>query len=353
MNLEELRGKIDQTDEQIVALLNQRAKLAQEVGRAKGGAAKFSPAREAQVISHVLGMNDGPLADGSLKATYREIIAGCLSLEQPLRVSHLGPAGTYSEEAARKRFGAVAELVPYATLDEAVKAAEQQQVDIAVVPVENSTEGAVNRTLDLLLDSPLKIIGEVDLAIHHQLLTKASSLGDVTKVAAHPQALAQCRAWLQKNLPNAKHAPMESNAAAAQAAADDPRMAAIAGKLAAEQYNLPALATNIEDDQQNTTRFLMLSSTEAAATGNDKTSLICSVPNKPGSLAKLINVISGAGVNMTKLASRPSSTGLWDYAFYIDVDGHCDDERISAVLESLAEQAMFVKVLGSYPKDTK
>jgi chorismate mutase/prephenate dehydratase len=271
-------------------------------------------------------------------------------LEQPLKVSYLGPAGTYSEEAARNRFGDPAQLVPCATLDEVVQAVEQDKADVAVVPVENSTEGAVNRTLDLLQQAPLSIIGELDMAIHHQLLTKAEKLTDITTVAAHPQALAQCREWLQKNLPNARHAPMESNAQAAQTAAGDSHMAAIAGKLAAKEYDLPVLAANIEDDHQNTTRFLMLSNMQAPASGSDKTSLVCSVSNKPGTLSKLITIISAAGVNMTKLVSRPSPTGMWDYVFYIDIDGHRDDEAISAVLQSLAEQALFVKILGSYPK---
>ena len=353
MNLGDVRGKIDTIDLQIVKLLNDRAKLAEDVAKAKGDTPKFAPAREAQVIKNVLRANTGPFKDESLKAIYREIIACLLALEEPLRVSYLGPAGTYSEEAARTRFGVPARLVPCATLDDVVKAAEQNEADVAVVPVENSTEGAVNRTLDLLQETPLTIVGELGLPIHHQLLTKAKNLADVTVVAAHPQSLAQCRAWLQKNLPNAKHAPMESNAEAAQAAAADTHMAAIAGKLAAEEYNLPIVVSNIEDDRQNTTRFLILANMEVPASGSDKTSLVCSVPNKPGSLAKLITVISDSGVNITKLTSRPSPTGMWDYVFYIDVDGHRDDEAVSAALKNLTEQALFIKVLGSYPKDTK
>lgn len=353
MNLQNLREEIDDIDLQIVKLLNDRAKLAEDVAKAKGDAHKFAPAREAEVINNVLKANTGPFADESLVAVYREIIACILALEQPMRVSYLGPAGTYSEEAARKRFGAPAQLVPGATLDEVVQLVGQDRADVAVVPVENSTEGAVNRTLDLLLESQLKIIGEIDLPIHHQLLSKAKGQSEVTAVAAHPQALAQCREWLQKNLPNAKHLPMESNAQAAQAAAGDVSMAAIAGKLAASEYDLPVLAGNIEDDSDNTTKFLVLGTMDVAATGNDKTSLICSVPNKPGSLAELVNIVSGAGVNMTKLTSRPSATGLWDYVFYIDVDGHQADAPVAKALKKLRAQASFVKVLGSYPKEAR
>lgn len=352
-NVEKLREEIDSIDTQLVELLNKRARLAQEIGEAKGKGLKFAPAREAQVIDNVLKANSGPFTDESLETVFREIIACCLALEQPLRISYLGPAGTYSEEAARNRFGSMAELVPCATLDEVVQAAEKQKANLAVVPVENSTEGAVNRTLDLLLDTKLAIIGELDLSIHHQLLSKAKSLDDVTTVAAHPQALAQCHDWLQKHLPRAKQVAMDSNAQAAQAAQDNPHMAAIAGKLAARQYDLPALAANIEDDGANTTRFLVLGDMQVPATGHDKTSLICSVPNQPGSLGRLITILSDAGVNMTKLASRPSPSGIWDYVFYIDIDGHKDDAPVAKALKELESQAQFVKVLGSYPKGSK
>lgn len=353
MTLGRLREEIDDVDRKIVKFLNDRAKLAQQVAQAKGGGLKFAPAREVQVIDNVLQANTGPFIDKSLVAVYREIIACSLALEQPLCVHYLGPAGTYSEEAARKRFGVVAELVPCANLDEVVQAAERHGTDAAVVPIENSTEGAVNRTLDLLLQTPLHIIGEIDLAIHHQLVTRANSLEAITTVAAHPQALAQCRAWLQKHLPHAKQLAMDSNAVAAQAATADPHLAAVAGTQAARQYDLPVLATDIEDDPHNTTRFVVLGSQPVPPSGNDKTSLICSVPNKPGTLGKLIAVLSDAGINMTKLESRPSSSGLWDYVFYIDIDGHQDDAPVTEALKRLEKQASFVKLLGSYPKDTK
>jgi len=353
MNVTELRRTIDKLDRRIVALINQRAGLAQEIGRSKGGGVKYRPSREDQVIRNVLAANDGPLAGEAIVAAYREIIAGCLSLEQPLRVSYLGPAGTYSEEAARKRFGTVAELVPCATLDESLATAEKEQTDVAVLPVENSTEGPVNRTLDLLMATSLGVVGEIELPIHHQLLTKAKKIADIETVAAHPQALAQCHGWLQQHLPHAHHQAMNSNAEAAEAAASQPRMAAIAGLLAAKQYDLPILARNIEDDSSNTTRFLVLSSTPTQSTGHDKTSLICSVPNRPGSLGKLIAVLANAGVNMTKLTSRPSPTGLWDYVFYIDLGGHRDDPAVARALDGLTAHASFVRILGSYPREVR
>ncbi len=353
MNLQGLRESIDDIDSQLVALLNKRAKLAQEVATVKGSAQKYRPSREAEVIRHVLSANTGPFTEGSLKAVFREIIAACLALEQPMRISYLGPAGTYSEEAARSRFGSPAVLVPCKTLDEALKLAEKNDSDLAVLPVENSTEGAVNRTLDLLLDTSLRIVGEIELPIHHQILSKAQDLNAVTAIAAHPQALAQCHNWLQEHLPHAKQLAMNSNAEAAQYAADNPKLAAIAGRQASRLYNLPILATNIEDDKANTTRFLVVGNMVVPATGNDRTSLICSVPNRPGTLSKLIAVLSDAGINMTKLNSRPSQTGTWDYIFYIDIDGHEADAAVAEAFARLRQKASFVKVLGSYPKDAK
>jgi chorismate mutase/prephenate dehydratase len=351
MNLQGLRAEIDELDDQIVALLNKRAGVAQKVGAVKGRSQKFSPGREAEVISRALHANDGPFKDASLIAIYREIIGCCLALEQPLRISYLGPAGTYSEEAARKRFGAVAELMPCVTLDEVLAAAEGSNAELCVLPVENSTEGTVNRTLDLLHKTRLTVVGEIALPIHHQLLSKAEMLADIKIVAAHPQALAQCRDWLQKHLPHAEQRAMNSNAQAAQAAAADPALAAVAGALAAKKYELPALAQNIEDDHANTTRFMVLGRQGVSATGSDKTSLICTIPNRPGSLGKLITVLAEAGINMTSLTSRPSPTDIWDYIFYIDVDGHKDDPPVAKALAGLQDRAASVKVLGSYPKD--
>lgn len=353
MNLDQLRASIDTIDEQIVALLNERAALAQQVGRVKKNPVKYAPARVEQVLRHVLSVNNGPFKKESLMAVFREIVACGLALEQPLKVSYLGPAGTYSEEAARNRFGTPVELVPCDTLEQTVRAAEQGKADVAIVPVENSTEGAVNHTLDLLLQTPLKIVSELELAIHHQLLSRAAGLGDVTTVAAHPQALAQCRDWLHHHLPHAKQVAMDSNAQAAVAAEKDPGLAAIAGKIAASQYKLPVLATNIEDDSANTTRFIVLGDAPGHPTGQDKTSLICSVPEQPGALGHLINILSEANINMSKLYSRPSPGGLWDYVFYIDIDGHAEDPAVASALDGLRQRASFLKVVGSYPRAAK
>lgn len=352
MTLKQLRNSIDNIDQQLVALLAKRAEAAQAIGHAKGQGLKFSPAREAEVIHSIRSANNGPLSNEALEAIFREIIASCLNLEQVLRVSYLGPAGTYSEEAARKRFGAMAQLVPQATLDEVLQQVEAGGANVAVLPIENSTEGAVNRTLDLLLGTNKQIVGEIVLPIHHQLLTLASDLQSVTEVAAHPQALAQCRAWLSRHLPHARQVGTDSNAEAAKLAFKRPEMAAIAGKQASLAYGMPIAARNIEDERSNTTRFVVVGPNATTPTGSDKTSLVCSVPNVPGSLAKLITIIAGAGVNMTKLESRPSLSGLWDYVFYIDLDGHAEDTRLGDVIAELREQTQFVKILGSYPKAT-
>ncbi len=350
MTLQDLRQQIDAIDQELVTLLGKRADLVLHVAKVKGEGVKFSPAREAQVINKVIAANKGAYDDKVIAAVFREIISGSLSLEHPLTVSYLGPAGTYSEEAALTRFGAMATLLPCLNLDEAIKAAEKGETQLAVLPIENSTEGTVSRTLDLLLQTQLKIVDEIALPIHHQLLTQAKTLADVSEIAAHPQALAQCRAWLAAHLPHAKQTATNSNAEAAVAAAKHPHMAAIASERAAHTYKLPILMANIEDDSSNTTMFVVVGNVQTHTTGKDKTSLICSVPNKPGGLGKLVTILSDAGLNMTKLESRPSPSGLWDYVFYIDIDGHTDDKPVASALKKLQDVTLFVKVAGSYPK---
>ncbi len=351
MKIEEIRKDIDDIDVRIVELINKRAALAQEAGRTKQSTIKYRPAREAEVIRNIRAQNKGPISGASVEAVFREIISGCLSLERPLTVSFLGPAGTYSQDAARKQFGSSAVLLPHPTIDDVLRGLESGSADVAVLPIENSIEGSVNRTLDLLLQTKKRIIGEIVLPIHHQLLTTAKSLDTVTEVAAHPQALAQCRVWLQKNLPHAKQVAMNSNGEAA-AAVKKPHMAAIAGKTAAQTYCLSILAADIEDDATNTTRFVVLGTMPVPPTGQDKTSLIISVANKPGALGKVIPVLSDASINMTKLESRPSPSGLWDYVFYIDIDGHQDDAVVAKTLHDLESTTRFIKVAGSYPKAT-
>lgn len=346
-----LRKQIDELDTNIVRLLDERATIAREVGHAKGKQAPiYQPTREAQVIQHALEISDGSMPSPAIQAIYKEIIASCRNLQQPLRVAYLGPEGTYSEEAARTHCGTTSEYVSCLSLADVVRSVETRQADIAVLPIENSTEGAVHQTQGLLQHMRLQICGEVALPIHHQLLSHASSLDDVTEIAAHPQALAQCAAWLQAHMPHAQHTAHASNASATEYASKHPAIAAIASQKAAHTYTIPILASNIEDAINNTTRFIVLGRDMPTATGSDKTSLVCSVPNTPGSLSKLLSVLSGAGINMTRLESRPARNVPWDYVFFIDIDGHQQDGSVTAALQKLKAQATYITILGSYPK---
>ena len=349
--LEDIRKQIDEIDDQLVRLLNERASAAQQVRIAKSGAPKFNVPREAEVLRRVRAHSPGPLPEETLKAVFREIISGCLSLQQQLRVSYLGPEGTFSEEAARQRFGVMAEFVPHATLDETLRAAETGAADVAVLPIENSNEGSVGRTLDLLLDTPLTICDEMQLHVHHQVMSKAPKLQHVKEVAAHPQALAQCRAWLAAHLPHASQTPASSNSEAARRAADHPGCAAIASRRAAELHRLTILASDVEDDPSNTTRFIVLGGTRPKPTGTDKTSLVCVVPNAPGALTGALAVLSEHDINMVKLESRPARSRTWEYVFYIDIEGHQSDDVAAQALRQLKKHAAFVKVIGSYPKE--
>ncbi len=350
--LTHLREQIDGIDRQIVGLLNQRAAIAREVGASKQGQAVYRPAREAEVLQHVLAASDDSLGDEALAAIYREIIAACRNLQQPLRVAYLGPEGTYSEEAARQHYGSTSEYLSADSIDETVHVAEKGGADIAVVPVENSTEGAVGRTLDLLLETPLQINGEAFLPIHHQLLTHAANEQQVTEIVAHPQALAQCRAWLDAHVPTAKRTAATSNGEAARLATNNSAMAAIASRRASHIYKVPILAENIEDDPRNTTRFLALGTTEPTPTGHDKTSLVCSTANEPGALHALLDIFAQHGINIVKLESRPAQHKVWDYVFYMDIDGHRLDAPVATALQQLEKHTRFMKIMGSYPKAT-
>jgi chorismate mutase / prephenate dehydratase len=348
--LTDLRQQIDELDHRIVGLLNERAAIARKVGETKGGVTVYRPAREEHVLQQVSEASTGALPGASLLAIYTEIIAACRNLQKPLQVTYLGPAGTYSEEAARKHLGNTSHYRSADSIDEAVQLAESGEADVVVVPVENSTEGSVNRTLDLLMQTSLTICGEVALPIHHQLLSKEKTVEDINEVVAHPQALAQCRRWLDEHLPYVKRTAASSNAEAVRVAARKQGMAAIASKRAGYIYDMPALARNIEDDPSNTTRFLVLGQYQTEATGNDKTSFLCATPNRPGTLHKLLAVLADAGINLVRLETRPSSSALWDYVFYVDIDGHADDKAVGHALDLLAEQTIFIKRLGSYPK---
>lgn len=343
-----LRQNIDRLDEEILERLAERARSAQRIGEVKRGNL-YRPEREAQVLRRLAAANPGPLPDEAVQRIFREIMSACLALEEPLKVAYLGPAGTFSESAARKHFGSAPTLVPTASIDDVFRAVEAGNVDYGVVPVENSTEGAVGGTLDLLLANPLKICGEVKLRIHQHLLSKADGIGAAKRLYSHAQSLAQCHEWLNRNLAHLSRVPVASNAEAARLAAEDAESCAIAGEAAAELYGLNVLAANIEDDPNNSTRFLVISRHDAGPSGSDKTSLVCSAPNRPGAMHTLLEPLAQHGVDMTKLQSRPARGGLWEYVFYVDIQGHREDENVAIALKELNDRAAFLKILGSYP----
>jgi chorismate mutase/prephenate dehydratase len=353
ISLDQLRDRIDELDEKIQACLNERAACAQQVAEAKQSnddRVFYRPEREAEILRRVRERNKGPLSDDEVVRLFREIMSACLALEQPLAVAYLGPEGTYTQAAAQKHFGHSAGLKPLAAIDEIFREVEAGSADYGIVPVENSTEGAINHTLDMFIRSPLKICGDVELQIHHQLLASADSLDQISNVRAHQQALAQCREWLDANLPGVERVAVSSNAEAARLAHGDASIAAIAGDAAAEMYGLNILASNIEDDPNNTTRFLVIGRQEVGPSGNDKTSLMVAVHNQAGALYSLLEPIARHGVSMTKIESRPSRISKWDYVFFVDVEGHVEDENVAAAIQELASQASLFKVLGSYPR---
>ena len=351
--LSEVRTEIDAIDGELLELLNRRARCAQRVGeiKAEHGQADiiYRPERESQVLRRIQGMNAGPLSNDSVTWFFREVMSACLSLERPLTVAFLGPLGTFSESAAVKHFGHAAQLQPQVSIDDVFREVESRHADFAVVPIENSTEGAIGRTMDLLMATPLQICGEVVLRIHQHLLSNSASLDQITKVYSHAQSLAQCHEWLNRMLPDAQRISVGSNAQAAQLAASEHGAAAIAGDAAADRYALPKLASNIEDEPNNTTRFVVLGRHAVGISGRDKTSLIMSTPNRTGSLCELLMPFSELGVSMTRLESRPARHTLWEYVFYVDIEGHRDDPEISAALQKLEHRAAYLKVLGSYP----
>ena len=348
-----VRDEIDSIDGQLLELLNKRARCAQKVGeiKAKHGEAGFiyRPEREAQVLRRIQDINPGPLSNENVTWLFREVMSTCLSLEQPLSVAFLGPLGSFTGSAATKHFGHAARLLPQSSIDDVFREVEAGHAHYAVVPVENSTEGAVGRSMDLLFATPLKVCGEVVLRIHQNLMTREASLDKVTKVYSHAQSLAQCHEWLNRNLPNVPRISVGSNSQAAEMAMQEEGAAAIAGEAAAERFNVPILIANIEDEPNNTTRFLVLGRHDAGPSGRDKTSLIMSAPNRTGSLHGLLLPLAEAGVSMTRLESRPARHTLWDYVFFVDIDGHQDDPKVAKALAELKQQAAYLKVLGSYP----
>ncbi len=343
------RAAIDALDQEILERLNARATHAQAIGALKGGAAAYRPEREAQVLLRLQSANRGPLSNEAVAGIFRQAMSACLALEQTLRVAYLGPAGTFSHEAVTRHFGQFVDMLPCATIDEVFRAVETGQTDHAVVPVENSTEGVIGRTLDLMCQTPLSICGEVRLRIRQNLLSTAATLAEVTRVFSHPQSLAQCAQWLGRHLPAAARVAVASNAEAARLAAAEPGSAAIAGGNAAAIYGIEILAPHIEDESNNTTRFWVLGRNAVPPSGRDETSLVMSAPNRPGAVHALLEPFATHGVSMTRLESRPARTGLWEYLFFVDLVGHQTDPAVAAALNELTKKAPMLKILGSYP----
>jgi len=352
-----LRGQIDAVDQQLLALLNRRAELALVVGEIKKqeGSVVFRPEREAQVIDGLKACNRGPLHTDSVAPIWREIMSACRALETPTRVAYLGPAGTFSELAALGYFGSSLHRVPCASIDEVFRATSAGAADFGVVPVENSTEGVVARSLDLFLHTPLFIVGETSLFVRHNLLRRHDSLEGISAVLAHPQALAQCHAWLSTHLPHAERRPVASNAEGARLAALDPQLAGIASERAASEFGLHIVAPAIQDDPHNRTRFAIVTRPDQhpqpKASGHDCTSLVVSVTNRPGAVHDMLVPLKTHGVSMTRFESRPARSGQWEYYFYVDLQGHPDQANVALALSELRAVCAFFKVLGTYPVD--
>jgi chorismate mutase/prephenate dehydratase len=350
--LPELRIAIDALDDELLELLNERARLVQEVGKLKAQLKQpfYVPERERQILERLQAANAGPFPTEALRPVFSEIISACLSLEHPLRVAFLGPEATFTHMAARSRFGLSARYVPAATVAGVFTEVEKGVADLGVVPIENSTEGVVNSTLDVLIDSELCITAEIATTVSHCLLTRSGTLDGVQKVYSHPQALAQCRQWLSANLPNVAQIEVASTALAARLTRDDPVAAAVASELAGQLYDLKVARQKIEDEVRNVTRFLVLGREPAPPTGRDKTSILFSLKDSAGVLFKVLQPLADAGLNLSRIESRPSRKKLWDYVFFIDVDGHAVDPAVQGAIDALQKRCEFVKVLGSYPR---
>lgn len=348
------RQRIDELDRQLLDLVNQRARMAQTIGELKKGANDapvYRPEREAMVIEKLQDGNPGPLPATAIRSIWREVMSACRGLERPLRVAFLGPVGTFSEQAMRRRFGDAVEGVPCTSIDEVFWITEAGNVDFGVVPIENSTEGSVTRSQDLFLTTMLQIASEITVPVRHVLMSKSGVLKDIRTVLAHPQALAQCTLWLQRNLPGIELVPVSSNAEGARRVAEDDSFAAIGSENALALYDLVAVAHAIQDDPMNRTRFLVIGNQEVERCGSDQTSLILGAPDRPGALYDLMEPFSRYGVSMKRFESRPARQGGWEYYFYIDLTGHREDEPVRAALDELKGRSAFFKLLGSYPSE--
>ena len=354
LTLSELRARIDEIDSSLLELISERAQVATEVARVKSEQSDdngfYRPEREAQVLRKIIDRNQGPLSEEEMARLFREIMSACLALEQTLDIAYLGPEGTFTQTAALKHFGHSVKTTAMGTIDQVFREVESGACQYGVVPVENSIEGVVNHTLDMLINSSLMICGEVELRIHHHLLSNEDSVDKIMRVYSHQQSLAQCRAWLDTHLLKAERISVNSNAEAAHLAAEESNAAAIAGESAAEFYELSILMKNIENETDNTTRFLVLGQHETMPSDNDKTSLLFSAPNKPGSLQEMLACFSDNGVSLTRIESRPSRKGMWEYVFFVDIEGHVQEATVALALDKLNESASMVKILGSYPR---
>ncbi len=352
--LGDLRQRIDDLDTQLLTLVNQRAQLAQVVAEIKienGDAVFYRPEREAQVLRRVMAENPGPLADEDVAHLFRELMSACLALEQPITVAFLGPEGTFTQEAAEKHFGSSTRPRPMSAIDEVFREVAAGAADYGVVPVENSSEGVVSHTLDSFLDSPLRICGEVELPIHHHFLVGPNtSESNITRVYSHPQSLAQCRKWLDANFAHIERVPVNSNAEAARRVFGEWNSAAIAGAIAEKLYELTRLHERIEDQPDNSTRFLVIGRESVPPSGADKTSVMVSIHNEPGALYSLLEPFRKHSVDLTRVETRPSRANKWTYVFFIDFTGHHSDTNVSAALDEVRERVAELRVLGSYPK---
>jgi chorismate mutase / prephenate dehydratase len=354
--LEQVRRRIDKVDEQIQRLISERARLAQQVGvsKTRGGRTVdfYRPEREAQVLRMARERNRGPLRDEEVLRLFREIMSACLAQQEPLKVAFLGPEGTFTQSALLMHFGHSVRALPLSSIDEVFHEVEAGSADFGVVPIENSTEGTVNHTLDRFLTSPLKICGEAELRIRHHLMGTMGALARVLRVCSHPQSLAQCRQWLDEHLPGIEQVAVSSNAEGARRARDEQGSAAIAGETAAEVYGLKVLAAEIEDRADNTTRFLVLGRKLFAPSGADRTTLLVSVghTDAPGALHRLLEPLARHRVSLTRIESRPSRRRKWDYVFFMDLEGHAQEPHVARALGALRQRASLFRVLGSYPR---
>lgn len=351
-----LRDKIDLIDEQIGKLISDRAQCAQEVASVKKASGDtnilyYRPEREAQVLRKAMERNAGPLGDEEVARLFREIMSACLALEDPIKVAFLGPEGTFTQQAALKHFGNCAVTRPMSVIDEVFREVEAGAVNYGVVPVENSTEGVVTHTLDNFIGSNLKICGEVELRIHqHLMVSDVTHVDSITRIYSHSQSLAQCRKWLDAHYPKAERIAVNSNADAAKRIKGEWNAAAIAGEMAAELYGLHVLAEKIEDEPDNSTRFLIIGTQEVPPSGDDKTSVVVAVRNSPGALHDLLAPFQTHKVDLTRVETRPSRTGAWNYVFFIDFKGHVENEAVKSALKEVEARVADLKILGSYPK---